>query len=165
MLLTILLTIAMMVLLFLMIWLAAVTLPFKSFAKNFPNDVQEKLKPRIDSLTMSGKTIAGRIILAVILLLMMAVWAIGAVDGINNGFTFLQFFTRFLTMGVGVKAFDIIGLDYFLLTKTKFFQHYFPETDCCKGWKEFGYNRNQQIKHCVAVPVTCLITAFILSMI
>ena len=42
-----------------------------------------------------------------------------------------------------IMAFDIICLDYFLLTKTRFFLYYFPETEGCAGWKDFGYNRKQ----------------------
>lgn len=53
--LTFLLTAGMMVLLFLMIWAAALTLPYKGITKNFPKDVQERLAPRLDNLPMSGR--------------------------------------------------------------------------------------------------------------
>ena len=57
--LTILLTVIMMSLLWLMIWSATVTLPYKGLIKNFPKDVQERLEPRLNDLPMRGKRIAG----------------------------------------------------------------------------------------------------------
>ena len=61
------------------------------------------------------------------------------------------------------KAFDI--LDYILLTKTRFFQHYFPETEGCAGWQDFGYNRKQQTRQCIMILAGSLISALICSLI
>ena len=60
---TLLLTIGMMLLLFLAILSATLTLPSKVLIRNFPKDVQEKLSPRLDNLPMSGKRILGIVIL------------------------------------------------------------------------------------------------------
>ena len=163
--LTILLTFVMMALLFLMIWSATVTLPYKGLARNFPKDVQERLEPRLSNLPMSGKRIIGWIALILILLLMIGVFVWGGLDGISRGYGFWQLFLRFFIIGVGVKAFDIIGLDYFLLTKTRFFQHFFPETEGCAGWQDFGFNRKQQLQQIVMTPIFCLITAWILTLV
>jgi hypothetical protein len=43
----------------------------------------------------------------------------------------------------------------------RFFQHFFPETEGCTGWKDFGFNRKQQIRQCIMIPVCCLIAALI----
>ena len=115
--LTFLLTAGMMVLLFLGIWSATLTLPYKGLAKNFPKDVQERLAPRLDNLPMSGKRVFGCVILV------------------------------------------------FLLTKTHFFQHYFPETEGCAGWQNFGFNRKEQIRQCIIIPVCCLALAGIFTYI
>ena len=64
-----------------------------------------------------------------------------------------------------MKAFDIIGLDYFLLTKTHFFQHYFPETEGCAGWQDFGYNRKQQLGQIVTIHFACALTSWIFTLI
>ena len=64
-----------------------------------------------------------------------------------------------------IMAFDIICLDYFLLTKTRFFLHYFPETEGCAGWKDFGYNRKQQTRQCILSLSGSLITAWIFTLI
>ena len=163
--LTILLTIIIMVLLWLMIWSATVTLPYKGLIKNFPKDVQDRLEQRLNKLPMSRKRIVGWVALLLILAMMIGVFIWGGLDGIHRGYRFGQLFLRFLIIGFGVKAFDIIGLDYFLLTKTYFFQHYFPETEGCAGWQDFGYNRKQQFGQIIMIPVACAITALIFTLL
>ena len=107
------------VLLFLGIWGVTVTLPTGLLAKNFPEDVQEKLRPRLESLPMSPKRALGWIILALFVAGYLALFVIGGIDGLKRGFTFGQFFLRFFTIGAVIKAFDIIALDWYLLTKTR----------------------------------------------
>ncbi|MBR3738754.1 MAG: hypothetical protein IKN26_08460 [Eubacterium sp.] len=53
----------------------------------------------------------------------------GAIDGIQNHFNLWQFFFRFLIMLYSYKAFDMICFDWLLLTKSRFFQHYYPEIE------------------------------------
>lgn len=165
MLVTVVLTLAGILLLWLMIWSATLTMPTKLLAKNFPLDVQEALQPRLDNLKMSGKRVFGMIILIVLLLGFIALFVIAGIDGMNNSFTYLDYLIRFLIMSYGVKAFDIICLDYFLLTKTHFFQHYFPETEGCAGWQQFGYNRKQQLRQIIIMgllsPLEALLFWFI----
>lgn len=165
MILTLILSLAGCVLLFLCIWGVTVTMPTALLAKNFPVDVQERLKPRLESLPMSFKRVVGWIILVAFCLLYIGIFVYGAIDGLHNGYTFFQFFLRFFLIGGIIKVFDIVCLDYFLLTKTHFFQHYYPETKDCIGWKRFGYNRKQQIRQCVAIVLLSLITAFICSLL
>ena len=153
------------ILLFLGIWGITVTLPTPILIKYFPVDVQERLKPRLESLPMSFKRVVGWFILIAFCVLYIVIFVYGAIDGINNGYNFGQFFLRFFLIGGIIKVFDIVCLDYFLLTKTHFFQHYFPETEGCIGWKRFGYNRKQQIRQCVAIVVLSPIVAFICSLL
>lgn len=166
--LTILLTVTMMVLLFLMIWAATLFMPMRQLAEFFPEDVQSALKPRLDALDrqgMTGRRILGWVCLAVIPLAMLGVFVLAGIDGIRWGYGYGQHLLRFLIIGLGVKAFDIIGLDYVLLTKTQFFQHYFPETRGCAGWQQFGYNRKQQMRQTVMVVVCGFISAGIFTLI
>ena len=51
------------------------------------------------------------------------------------------------------KAFDIIFLDWLLLTKTHFFQHFYPETECCEGYHSFGFNRKGQLIRIAVFPL------------
>ena len=57
MILTVILTLVMMALLFLAILTATLTLPSKALINNFPEDIQERLEPRLNNLPMSGKRI------------------------------------------------------------------------------------------------------------
>lgn len=162
---TLILSLAGCVLLFLGIWGVTVTMPTKLLAKNFPEDVQEKLRPRIESLPISPKRVLGWVILVLFLFGYIGLFIFGGIDGMKHGFTFEQFFLRFFIIGAVIKAFDIIGLDYFLITKTHFFQHYFPETEGCQGWQDFGYNRKQQIRQCVMIVVGSAFAAWIFTLL
>ena len=160
---TLLLTLAGCALLFLAIWAATVTQPFKSLARNFPEDVQQRLKPRLDAQRMTAKRFFGGILVIILLLGYAGLYVSGGIDGMRNGFNLGQFFLRFVIISAGVKLFDILGLDFFLLTKTRFFQHYFPETEGCEGWQQFGYNRRQQMRQIIAIPVYCLLLAWLFT--
>ena len=162
---TVILSLAGCVLLFLGIWGVTATLPTALLAKNFPKDVQEKLKPRLEGLPMTPKRALGWIILALFVAGYLALFIIGGIDGLRRGFTFGRFFLRFFTIGAVIKAFDILALDWFLLTKTHFFQHYFPETEGCAGWQDFGYNRRQQARQCVMIVLGSAIAAWICTLL
>lgn len=89
----------------------------------------------------------------------------GGWDGVQRNYTFGQFLVRFLVILFGVKAFDIIGLDFILITKTHFFQHYLPETEGCEGYHNFGFNRKEQIRQIIMLPFVAVLTAWICSLI
>ncbi|MBQ9328197.1 MAG: hypothetical protein IJ225_06645 [Solobacterium sp.] len=162
---TALLSVVQCIWMFIGIWVVTVTLPYKGLADNFPNDVREALSPRLDHLPLSPKRIAGMIFLVIWCIGFIGIYVFAGRDGILNGFTFGQFLARYLILGVSIKLFDIIGLDYFLLTKTQFFQHYLPETKGCKGWQVFGFNRKEQIRQCIMIPIFCIICAWICTLL
>lgn len=162
---TLLLTFCNIILLCLMILAATVFMPYRGLAKNFPKDVQEALKPRLDEIDKQPKAprIFGGILIIIMFLLFIAVFIIGGIDGIHHDFTYSQYLLRFLIIAFGTKAFDIIALDYILLTKTNFFPHVFPETKGCAGWQQFGYNRKQHLGQSVFMLICCLVLAFVFS--
>ena len=102
--------------------------------------------------------------MALCMLGFVGVIAYGGWDGVQNGFSFRQFLIRFLAIFFGVKAFDIIGLDFILITKTQFFQHYIPETKGCAGYHNFGYNRKEQLKQILTLPLAALLTAWVCTL-
>ena len=67
-------------------------------------------------------------------------------------------------MLLGVKAFDIIVLDYILITKTQFFQHYIPETKGCAGYHSFGYNRKEQLRQILMMPFSAMLLAWVCTL-
>ena len=159
---TILLTVIMCVLLFLMIWSAAFFLPWKRLMDFFPDDIREKAidhKPPFKSAP-----IIGWICMTLCMLGFVGVIVYGGWDGVQGSYTFGQFHVRFLVILFGVKAFDIIGLDFILITKTHFFQHYLPETEGCEGYHNFGFNRKEQIRQIIMLPFVAVLTAWICSL-
>ena len=87
MLMTLMLSAAACVLLFLGIWGVTVTMPTALLAKNFPEDVQQKLKPRLESLPMTPKRALGWIILAFFVAGYLALFIIGGINGLKRNFT------------------------------------------------------------------------------
>jgi len=162
---TLLLTFCNIVLLCLMILTATVFMPYRGLAKNFPKDVQEVLKPRLDEIDRQPKAprIFSGIIIVIMCLLFVGVFIFGGIDGMHHDFTYGQYLLRFLIIAFGTKVFDIIALDYLLLTKTNFFPRFFPETKGCAGWQQFGYNRKQHLGQSVFMLICCLVLAFIFS--
>jgi hypothetical protein len=83
-------------------------------------DIEEKARQHKPPFPAAPTT--GRVLMALCVLGFIGAIAYGGWDGIRNGFSFGQFLIRFLIILLGVKVFDIIVLDYILITKTQFFQ-------------------------------------------
>ena len=159
---TLILTLTMCALLFLMIWSATYFYPWTGLLRFFPKDIEEKA--RLHQPPFPFAPVIGWILMLVCALGFVGVIVYGGWDGVRKGFIFGQFFVRFLVMLFGMKAFDIIALDYFLITKTQFFQHYIPETKGCAGYHSFGYNRKEQFWRIVTLPFVALLTAWVCTL-
>ncbi|MBQ9823935.1 MAG: hypothetical protein IJM63_05520 [Solobacterium sp.] len=165
---TFILTLAGCALLFFSIRGLTLTMPDRRLASFFPEDVQEKLEPRlrkIDEAPMNLKRICGYVIFILLIAGYAGIFIYAGLDGMKREFTFTSFALRFLTIGLGIKAFDIICLDWFLLTKSHFFQHCFPETEGCEGWRNFGYNRVQQIRQIIMTVAGSLLCAWLCTLL
>ena len=159
---TVFLTLLMCALLFLMIWSAAFFLPWRRLMDFFPDDIREKTIGHLPPFRSAP--IVGWICMVLCMLGFIGIIVYGGWDGVRRNYSFGQFLVRLLIILFGVKAFDIIGLDYILITKTQFFQHYFPETRGCAGYHSFGFNRKEQIRQCMVLPFVALLTAGICTL-
>jgi len=159
---TLILTLTMCALLFLMIWSATCFYPWTGLLRFFPKDIEEKA--RLHQPPFPAAPVIGWTLMLLCALGFVGVIVYGGWDGVRKGFTFGQFLVRFLVMLFGMKAFDIIALDYFLITKTQFFQHYIPETKGCAGYHSFGYNRKEQFWRIVTLPFAALLTAWVCTL-
>lgn len=159
---TLILTLTICALLFFMIWSATYFYPWTGLLRFFPKDIEEKA--RLHQPPFPDAPVIGGILMLLCALGFVGVIAYGGWDGVKKDFTFGQFFVRFLVMLFGMKAFDIIALDYFLITKTQFFQHYIPETKGCAGYHSFGYNRKEQFWRIVTLPFAALLTAWVCTL-
>ena len=81
--------------------------------------------------------------------------------GVRNGYTFLQFFLRFTSILCIYKIFDMIFIDYFLLIKSNFFQHYYPETKAVKDKLKYGFNIKSQVTKLIVFPIASAVAALL----
>ena len=87
----------------------------------------------------------------------IAVW-----DGIRSGFSFTQFFQRFLLIFTIYKTYDMVFFDWFLLCRFRFFQYYYPEVAPVYNGRKYGYNlKSQLLKLLVIFPEVSALAAWI----
>ena len=126
-----------------------------------PKEARDVLIPRDRELFYGAKTIGWVLAIFSILMILGAI-AIAIWDGFRSGFTFWQFFTRFVIMFTVYKVYDMIFFDYFLLVKFHFFQHYYPEVESALEGRKYGFNiRSQLLKLFVIFPAISALAAWI----
>ncbi len=157
MLLTLLLSLVLILALCLLLYAAVALIQNKKLFTTAPKDIQAAALEHPERFR--GAHALGWKLAVISILLMIGAFLYGGWDGIKNGFTFWQFFLRFLVMLYLWKAFDIICLDWLLLTKSHFFQHYYPETEGCEGYHQFGFNRKEQITRIALFPFVAALMA------
>jgi hypothetical protein len=157
MLLTLLLSLVLILALCLLLYAAVTLIQNKKLFTTAPKDIQAAALEHPERFR--GAHALGWKLAVISILLMIGAFLYGGWDGIKNGFTFWQFFLRFLVMLYLWKAFDIICLDWLLLTKSHFFQHYYPETEGCEGYHQFGFNRKEQITRIALFPFVAALMA------
>ncbi len=150
MLLTLLLSFVLMISLFLLILIAVSLIQDKRLFTTAPKDIQAAALDHEERFP--GARRLGWKLALICLFAIAGAFFYGGLDGVRRGFTFPQFFLRFITMLYLWKAFDIIFLDWLLLTKTHFFQHFYPETEGCEGYHSFGFNRKGQLIRIAVFP-------------
>lgn len=162
MLVTLMLSLALMAALFLLILVAVALVKDRRFFKSAPKDIQAAALEHEEPFR--GAKIIGWTLLVIIVLIFPAAFLYGAWDGLRHDFTFWQFAGRFLAMLYLMKAFDIIFLDWFLLSRSNFFQHFYPETKGCAGYHQFGFNRREQLARIVIFPFIALLLALVCTL-
>ena len=159
---TLILSLALMAAFFLMLFAAVALVQDRRFFTTAPKDIQEAILEHKEPFR--GARVIGWILLIIAVLTFPAAFLYGAWDGIRNGFAIWQFAGRFLAMLYLLKAFDIICFDWFLLTKSHFFQHFYPETEGCAGYHQFGFNNREQITRIIVFPFIALAIAWICTL-
>lgn len=112
-----------------------------------------------------GAHIIGRIIAIIAVLIFIGAALLGALDGIRNGFGFIGFFVRFLTMLYCMEIYDILFFDWVLLCHSNFFPHFYPEVKGVVGPYMFGYNIRSHIIHFIVYIPICAVIAFICTLL
>lgn len=166
MLLTVLLSVMMMAGLFLMLLGGVGFIQDRRYFSSAPREVLERV-PKTKPERFHGQHAVGWGLIALSFALMAGALVIGAWDGIRNGFGFRQFFLRFATMLLGLKAFDIGFFDWFLLSNAgfNFFPRFYPETKDVLGHHLFGYNWKTHLAHIIAAFPVSAVLAWICTLI
>ena len=163
MLVTLFLSLTLMAALFLMIFAAVALVQDRRLFKSAPKDIQAAALEHKEPFR--GARAIGWTLLIIAVLLFPAAFLYGAWDGLRHDFSFWQFAVRFLAMLYLMKAFDIIFLDWFLLTRSHFYQHFYPETEGCAGYRQFGFNRKEQLARIIVFPFVALLAAWICTLL
>ncbi len=136
----------------------------KKFFSAAPKEAKEVLKLRTEELFYGARTV-GWTLMVFSFIMILGVGVISIWDGFQSGFTFRQFFMRFLIIFEIYKIYDMICFDWFLLCKFKFFQFYFPEVSSVYDGRKYGYNiRSQLLKLLVIFPAASALAAWICSL-
>jgi hypothetical protein len=134
------------------------------FFSSAPKEARELLKPRKEEL-FHGARAMGWVIMILSILMILGVGVISIWDGFKSGFTFWQFFLRFVSIFTIYKAYDMIFFDWFLLCRFRFFQHYFPETEPALSGRKYGFNiKSQLLKLLVIFPAASALAAWICTL-
>ncbi|MDO5142354.1 MAG: hypothetical protein Q4D31_04980, partial [Eubacteriales bacterium] len=127
-----------------------------------PKDIQTVIQDRPE--WFPGARPLGWLLLILCLLAFVGAFLFGAWNGIQKGYTCWQFFGRFLTMLYLMKAFDMIFLDWYLLTRSRFFQHFYPETEGCASYQKYGFNLRKQLAKLALFPFLALLLAWVCTL-
>ena len=158
---TILLAVIMMIGLFLLLWAGVGFIQNKDFFSSCPKEVFDVIEPK--EKRFRGQSLVGWILAIIAILFMGSSIIVGAVDGVQNNFTYIQFFIRFLMILLLLKAFDIIFFDWVLLCNRgfSFFEKYYPEVANVLTPKLFGYNKRDHIIQIIGIVVGSILLSYI----
>ena len=149
-----------LILAFLYILVGVFLIP-KFAVTSMPEDIKTIVRNRPDY--PKWKTVLGYVCAVFIFLGLLGVLIFAGIDAVKNNFNFGQVFMRYLILLMGYKAFDIICLDWWLITKSGLFQKVFPETVGCEGYKQFGFNWKKQLARVIGFPIISIIIALIIT--
>lgn len=150
MLLTLLLTLIFILAVCLLLYAAVGLIQNKKLFTTAPKDIQAAAREHPERFR--GAHALGWKLAVISLLLMVGAFVYGGYDGVKRGFSFRQHWLRFAVMLYLWKAFDVVCLDWLLLTKSHFFQRFYPETEGCAGYHQFGFNRKEQLIRLAVFP-------------
>lgn len=164
MIITLLLAFMMMAGLFLLLWAGVGFIQNKKFFSSSPKEVMEVIQSKEERFR--GQHILGWMLGMTAILLMIGAPVIGAVNGIRNSFSFLQFLNRFLIMLLSLKAFDVLFFDWVLLCSRGFgfFEHYYPEVAVVLRPELFGYNKKEHLCQITGMIIGSFAAAWICTL-
>ena len=164
MLLTIFLAIVFCAAMALMLLSAVAFIQDNRFFSSAPKEARDVIKQKDKELFYGARKIGWALFILSVLMI-LGVGVISIWDGIRSGFTFGQFFLRFVLIFTIYTLCDMILIDNFLLLKFHFFQYYYPEAENIMEGRKYGFNiRSQLLKLFVIFPAASALAAWICSL-
>lgn len=164
MLLTIFLAIVFCAAMAMMLFAAVAFIQDNRFFSSAPKEAQAVIVQKDHELFYGARKI-GWTLFIISVLLVLGVGVIAIWDGIRSGFTFWQFFLRFVLIFTIYKVCDMALIDNFLLLKFHFFQYYYPEAAGVMEGRKYGFNlKSQLLKLLVIFPAASALAAWICTL-
>ena len=134
------------------------------FFGSAPKETREVIIQKEHELFYGARVIGWTLFITSVLMI-LGVGVIAIWDGFRSGFTFRQFFLRFVLIFTIYKICDMTLIDNFLLLKSHFFQHYYPEAAQVMEGREYGFNiKSQLLKLFVIFPAVSALAAWICTL-
>lgn len=134
----------------------------KRFFSSAPKENLDAIPDRKERFP--GAHIIGWIIEVTAILIFIGAAVLCVWDEVKNDFAYLQFLVRFLVMLYCMEIYDILFFDWFLLCRSNFFPHFYPELKGVVRPHMFGYNKKTHIIHfalyipaCAAAAGICML--------
>ena len=134
------------------------------FFGSAPKEARDVIIQKEHELFYGARAI-GWTLFIISVLMILGVGVIAIWDGFRSGFTFWQFFLRFVLIFTIYKICDMTLIDNFLLLKFHFFQHYYPEAAHVMEGRKYGFNIvSQLLKLFVIFPTVSALAAWICTL-
>ena len=134
------------------------------FFASAPKEAQNVIIQREQELFYGARAI-GWTLFIISVLMILGVGVIAIWDGLRSGFTFRQFFLRFILIFTIYKICDMALIDNFLLLKFHFFQYYYPEAEHVMEGRKYGFNlKSQLLKLFVIFPAVSALAAWVCTL-
>lgn len=156
---TIIATVMIMAAYFLLLYSVVGFIQDKRFFSSAPKENLAAIPERKERFR--GAHMIGWVIMVIAFLIFIGAAVLAAWDGVKNGFGFVKFFARFLTMLYSMEIYDILFFDWVLLCHSNFFPHFYPELKGIVGPHMFGYNKKEHMIHFVIYVPVCAVIAWI----
>ena len=164
MLLTVFLAIVFCAAMALMLFSAVAFIQDNKFFSSAPKEAREVIRQRDKELFYGARKIGWTLFIMAVLMI-LGVGVIAVWDGFRSGFTFWQFFLRFVLIFTIYKICDMSLIDNFLLLKSHFFQYYYPEAKDVMQGRKYGFNiKSQLLKLFIIFPAVSALAAWICTL-
>jgi len=130
------------------------------FFSTAPEEVKKVIVQR-EKEPFYGAGAIGWTLFIISVLMILGVCVIAVWDGLRSGFSFRQFFLRFVLILTIYKICDMVLIDNYLLLKSGFFQYYYPEAGQVMKGRKYGFNiKSQLLKLLVIFPAVSAAAAW-----